>query len=207
MLLLDIPITKPVRTAEPTLQQEPVTLAEARRQCGVGEWIDYHDETFKTLIPAARAMVENDTGIVCYTGSFTQKWTEWGSDVIELADLRPITSITSIAYLDTDGASQTLATTVYQLETGNVKQFIRLKYNQSWPSLRGDINGITITYVAGYASVQAIPPMVKQAVLLAILVAWNEANGEVNSQGIQSVDATRLAYERVVNILSRRTYP
>lgn len=195
-----IPISKPVRTTEPTLLQEPVTVAEARRQCRIADAIDYHDPELRALIVAAREMVENDTGLVCYTGSFTQKFTDWQGDVIELADLRPVTSITSIVYLDTDGASQTLATSVYQLETGNVKQFVRLKYNQIWPSLRGDINGITITYVAGYASVAAIPAMLKNAVLLKLHIEWMLKNE-------QDVSDAEEAYARCLTRLSRRTYP
>lgn len=195
-----IPISKPVRTTAPTLEQEPVTVAEARRQCRIADAIDYHDQELRLLIAAAREMVENDTGLVCYTGSFTQKFTDWGSDVIELADLRPVTSVTSIAYLDTDGTSQTLATSVYQLETANVKQFIRLKYSQYWPALRGDINGITVTMVAGYASVSAIPLMVKQAVLLKLHIEWMLKNE-------QDVGDAEEAYARCLTRLSRRTYP
>lgn len=193
-----IPISKPVRTTEPTLAQEPVTVEEARRQCGIADGIDYHDETLKILIPAAREQVENDTGIVCYTGTFTKKFHDWND--LDLSDLRPITSITSIAYLDTDGASQTLATSVYQLETANVKQFVRLKYNQSWPSLRGDINGITITYVAGYATVAAVPKVVKQAVLLRLHCEWMLKNEQDPSD-------QEAGYARHLNRLSRRSYP
>lgn len=196
-----LPISKPVRTTEPTLAQEPVSLAEARRQCGIADGITYHDETLAILIPAAREMVENDTGIVCYTGTFTQKFTDWPSgELLELADLRPVTSITSIAYLDTNGTSQPLDASVYQLETAAVKQYVRLKYNQIWPSLRGDINGITITYVAGYATVAAVPKTVKQAVLLKLHVEWLLKNEQDPSE-------QEMGYVRVLNRLSRRTYP
>lgn len=196
-----IPISKPVRVAAPTLLQEPVTVAEARRQCRIGDAIDYHDQELASLIVAAREMVENDTGIVCYTGSFTYAMSEWpDADFFDLPDMRPITSITSIAYIDTGGTSQTLATSVYQLETGNVKQFVRLKYSQNWPALRGDINGITVTLVAGYATVLAVPLMVKQAVRLKLHCQWMLAN---------ELDATKQeeGYERVINRLGRRTYP
>ena len=196
-----IPISKPVRTTAPTLQQEPVTVAEARKQCRIADSITYHDEELAALIQSAREMVENDTGIVCYTGSHTYQMTEWpDGDLFELPDTRPVTSITSITYLDTDGTSQTLATTVYQLQTGAVKQFVRLKYGQSWPALRGDIHGITVTFVAGYATVLAVPPMVKLAVLLKLHCEWllkNELDATTQEEG----------YARVVNRLSRRTYP
>jgi uncharacterized phiE125 gp8 family phage protein len=193
-----LPISKPVRTTAPTLLQEPVTVAEARRQCRIADAIAYHDEELAALIAAAREMVENDTGIVCYTGSFTQKFTDWSG--VDLADVRPVTSITSIAYLDGDGTSQTLSTDVYQLETASVKQFVRLKYGQNWPTTRGDTNGITVTYVAGYATVAAVPQMVKLAVLLKLHCEWllkNELDATTQEEG----------YVRVINRLGRRTYP
>jgi uncharacterized phiE125 gp8 family phage protein len=193
-----LPISKPVRTTAPTLLQEPVTVAEARRQCRIADAIAYHDEELAALIAAAREMVENDTGIVCYTGSFTQKFTDWSG--VDLADVRPVTSITSIAYLDGDGTSQTLSTDVYQLETASVKQFVRLKYGQNWPTTRWDTNGITVTYVAGYATVAAVPQMVKLAVLLKLHCEWllkNELDATTQEEG----------YVRVINRLGRRTYP
>jgi uncharacterized phiE125 gp8 family phage protein len=193
-----LPISKPVRTTAPTLLQEPVTVSEARRQCRIADAISYHDEELAALIAAAREMVENDTGIVCYTGSFTQKFTDWSG--VDLADVRPVTSITSITYLDGDGTSQTLSTDVYQLETASVKQFVRLKYGQNWPATRGDTNGITVTYVAGYATVAAVPQMVKLAVLLKLHCEWllkNELDATTQEEG----------YVRVVNRLGRRTYP
>jgi uncharacterized phiE125 gp8 family phage protein len=193
-----LPISKPVRTTAPTLLQEPVTVAEARRQCRIADAIAYHDEELAALIAAAREMVENDTGIVCYTGSFTQKFTDWSG--VDLADVRPVTSITSIAYLDGDGTSQTLSTDVYQLETASVKQFVRLKYGQNWPTTRGDTNGITVTYVAGYATVAAVPQMVKLAVPLKLHCEWllkNELDATTQEEG----------YVRVINRLGRRTYP
>jgi uncharacterized phiE125 gp8 family phage protein len=193
-----LPISKPVRTTAPTLLQEPVTVSEARRQCRIADAISYHDEELAALIAAAREMVENDTGIVCYTGSFTQKFTDWSG--VDLADVRPVTSITSIVYLDGDGTSQTLSTDVYQLETASVKQFVRLKYGQNWPTTRGDTNGITVTYVAGYATVAAVPQMVKLAVLLKLHCEWllkNELDATTQEEG----------YVRVINRLGRRTYP
>lgn len=195
------PISKAVRSSEPTFAQEPVGLDQARAQCSLGD-NTFHDPLLVNLITAARAQVEQDTGLVAYTGTFTYKMTDWPyGDVFALDDVRPVTSITSIAYLDTDGASQTLATTVYQLETAAVKQFVRLKYSQNWPAIRGDINGITVTFVAGHASVAAIPQRFKQACLL-LINHWFENRGVMGSNA-----ELPLAYSALVNALGRRNYP
>lgn len=195
------PISKAVRTTEPTLYQEPVTVDEARVQCDLGG-NSAHDDKFKRWIPAARAQVEQDTGLVCFTGTFTMKMTEWPyEDWFAIDELRPVTSITSITYLDGDGTSQTLATTVYAFESSGVKQFVRLKYGQTWPATRGDINGITVTFVAGYATVLDIPQRLKQACLL-LITHWFENRGVIGDGG-----ELPMAYSALVNSLGRRTYP
>jgi hypothetical protein len=62
------------------------------------------------------------------------------------------------------------------------------------------LNGITVTLVAGYSTVAAVPQRVKQAVLLQLHIQWLLENGEDASdqQG---------AYERMIAGLRRGTYP
>lgn len=193
------PVSRAVRSAEPTV--EPVTVDEARAQCSLGQ-NTAHDELLSGIIVAARQQVEQDTGLVAYTGTFTEKMTEWPwGDVFELGEVRPVTAITSITYVDGDGTTQTLSTSVYAFESSGVKQFVRLKYGQTWPAIRGDINGITVTFVAGHASRAAIPQRFKQAVLL-LVNHWFENRGVVGSGG-----ELPLAYQALINSLGRKTYP
>jgi uncharacterized phiE125 gp8 family phage protein len=178
-----------------------VTLEQAKTQVGVAGDIGSHNELLERLIAAAREQVENDTGIVCYTGTFTWKQTSFpGSDIWELPDIRPVSSISGITYIDTAGDSQTLSASVYGLQADAVTPYIGLKYQQSWPTLRSDLNGITVTLVAGYSTIAAVPQRVKQAVLLQLHIQWLLENGEDASdqQG---------AYERMIAGLRRGTYP
>lgn len=199
------PITRPIRTTAPTLTQEPVTLAEARKQCEIGDSISDHDPHLSLLIRTAREQVENDTGIVCYTGEHTFKMTDWGDgELIELRSIRPVTAIGSITYVDGSGIVTTWGSSNYQLETSTVVPVIRLAYASTWPALRGDINGITITLTAGYATVLAIPGMVKLACLL-LINHWFENRGIV-SLGTISPEIS-MTYNALINRLSRSTYP
>jgi len=199
------PISDVIRTTEPTFEQEPLSLAEAKMQCGVAIDVDYHDPLLRQIISAARQQVENDTGIVCYTGSHTWKFTDWPCDsYLEIPGKRPVTSITSITYVDTDGNTQTWGSSNYVLDTAGVKPFIRLAYATDWPSIRGDINGITVTLIAGYATVAAVPQRIKQACLL--LVNHWFANRDTVSVGTISPDIS-LTYDALVGGLSRRSYP
>ena len=72
----------------------------------------------------------------------------------------PIQSVTSIKYVDTNGAEQTLAVDQYLLTNGGE---VVLAHNVSWPSLRGDAEGVRVRYVAGF---ETVPAAITQAVLL-----------------------------------------
>lgn len=200
-----LPTSRPIRTTEPTAAQEPITLDEAKKQCEIAAEVDYHDDYLRRLITAAREQVENDTGLVCYTGSFTWKQTQFPcGEVWELPDVRPVTAITSITYVDTAGATQTWGSGNYTLHTGAVTQFIGLAYGASWPTVRGDLNGITVTLVAGYASAAAVPQRVKQACLY-LVNHWFVSRDTV-SIGTISPDIA-MTYDSLIAGLRRASYP
>ena len=202
-MLTCLPPTSPIRTTEPTLAQEPVTVAEARRQCRIGDGIDYHDEELSGLIPAARRQVEKDAILVFYTGSFTWTITAFSSgQFLEIDGVRPVTAISSIAYIDTAGDSQTWASSNYSLKEFHRKHSaVALTYGNSWPSVRGDVNGITITLTAGYSSVLAMPPEAKVAVKLALHVQWL-----LNMGMFAEAESQQTAYERQIELLRPEVY-
>jgi uncharacterized phiE125 gp8 family phage protein len=194
------PATRPIRVTEPTFLQEPVSIVEARKQVGLGEDVDYHDEDLKLDIAAARDQVEHDTGVICYTGAFTWKLTEFPCvDYIPIHGVRPVTAIGSIAYVDTSGNTQTWSNSYWSLSTGSLVPLIQLGYAQVWPVVRGDIEGITITLTAGYASVAVIPAKIKAAVKLKLHELWKLRMGE-------DTESTVSGYERLVNLIRRDDY-
>lgn len=192
------PITKAVRTTEPTFVQEPLDTAAARSQCN----LTHDPPELLEWIVAARRQVERDAALVCYTGTFTSKRDQFGwLDRFELPDIRPITSITSITYLDTAGATQTLDASSYVLSTSAIMPYVRLAYGESWPSVRGDGDGITVTFVAGHASVAVIPAEVKTAVKLALHVMFLQ-----QSEQFAEAERQQKAYERQIALIRRETY-
>lgn len=82
----------------------------------------------------------------------------------------PPTSITSVKYLDENGTEQTLASNQYVLTNAGK---LELAYNVSWPNIRGDVEGVRIRYVVGYAT---LPPAILAAILLMVgdLYAFRE---------------------------------
>ena len=87
----------------------------------------------------------------------------------------PVTGITSVKTVDSAGTEQTMSSSDYLLTNGGE---LVLAHNASWPSQRGDTEGVRIRYAAGYAT---LPPSILSAVLLMVgdLYANRETVGEV----------------------------
>lgn len=85
----------------------------------------------------------------------------------------PISEVASVKYIDSDGVEQTVDDATYTL-TGDGN--LVLAYNQSWPSHRGDAEGVRIQYEAGF---EETPSAVIAAVLIMVadLYKNRESNG------------------------------
>ena len=186
------PVARAVRQAVPTF--EPVGLREAKKQVAVAQSIDLHDEQLGFLIKTAREKVEHDTGIIASTGSFVLALDCWpySEDFLKIRE-RPITSITSIAYLDTAGASQTWSSANYAIDTA--RNVIWRAYDVSWPDTRSTRNAVTVTFVAGYSTPLTVMQRFKQAMLLFIQSEWTGTR------------ENEPAYEALIASMMRNTYP
>lgn len=81
----------------------------------------------------------------------------------------PLSSITSITYLDSAGASQTLATTYYKIDISDpAGGRITLKNGQTWPSTYSEADAVVVRLMAGWADPNSIPERVKQGLVLSI---------------------------------------
>ena len=122
------------------------------------------EELIGKHITAARAYVEDYTGTRLITQTLTLRTDDWAD--LENLPVAPVQSITSITYVDTDGATQTLATTVYEARLYGLEPSVVLKYNQTWPTIRMG-SQITVTAVVGYGGAgSSVPPAVIQAMKL-----------------------------------------
>jgi uncharacterized phiE125 gp8 family phage protein len=151
----------------------PVTLAEAKAQC----LIDHSDRDteLQRYIAAATEYCEgicNQTFIqrerVAYFQGFCDPRT--GSRVKLELPWPPLVSVTSVKYLDTAGAEQTLSSSVYRVHTGDdLRGYVELLPSQSWPSTYGVSDDVWITCQAGYGSSPSdVPETVRQAILLMV---------------------------------------
>lgn len=141
------------RTSDPTA--EPVELSAVKAALRIDHNND--DSELTSLISVARRAVERDTRRSLITQTWTLKLDEWPWPVIRLP-MPPIQSVTSITYVDADGSTQTWSSDEYDVFTNDEPAVIALAYEKTWPTLRGDRRGITVTYTAGYGGTHASVP-------------------------------------------------
>lgn len=111
----------------------------------------YDDAVLAGFIVAARELAEAFTGRAFVTQTIEVKFDAFpNSDVIQLPR-SPAASVTSLTYVDTAGATQTMAGADYVLDGNSEPARLALAYGKSWPSTRAQMNAITLTYVAGQA--------------------------------------------------------
>lgn len=83
--------------------------------------------------------------------------------------LPPLSSVTSVKYVDGNGTTQTLSSTAYDVVTPTDEPgYITPAFSETWPTARSQHNAVTIRFVAGYASGDAVPDTVKAAIKLVL---------------------------------------
>jgi uncharacterized phiE125 gp8 family phage protein len=193
---MPIELTRPTIVTGPTI--EPLTLAEAKKQCELSSSDTAHDDHLSLLIQAAREQWEHDTDSCCMTQTLYVNANRF-SEEIELPT-RPITSITSIQYYDDNNTLQTVSASVYSLNPS--EREIELQYQQTWPTTTDRWDAVKITYVAGYANVASVPAIHKAAMRL-LVGHYFENRDMLMSDAMQ----TMRAYEALVNKFMRSSYP
>lgn len=79
----------------------------------------------------------------------------------------PVQSVDLVEYVDTNGATQTLVATEYQVDLGNRFRKARIveAYNKTYPSTRVQMNAVTVTFTAGYgADWNSVPDTIKTTI-------------------------------------------
>lgn len=178
---------------------EPITRTQAKKQLELSSETT-HDDQVDLLIQAAREQWEHDTDSCCMAQTWKVNFEAADDDEIYLPK-RPVASITSVKYYDTDNTQQTLSSSVYGLDAAC--RSVRLKHLQDWPAAVLDRwDAWEITYVCGYASAALVPAIAKQAMLL-LVAHYFENRDMIMGEALQSMPV----YEALVRRFMRSSYP
>lgn len=105
----------------------------------------------------------------------------------------PLIEVESVQYVDPDGVTQTLATSVYDVVTtrGPFAQrgMIRLAEGQSWPSTQVRPDAVTVTYRTGYVTAGSpeevsVPVALNRARLLIIKDLYESRGSKTLGTGV-----------------------
>lgn len=166
-------------------QAEPLTTAEAKSHLRVD--IDTEDTLIASYVKAAREWVEDTGALACITQTLAMRLDffpgmrgcdpdrvdrHWSDRYAIELPRAPVASVSSIAYVDAAGATQTLSSTLYQVSLGGRRLPARIlpAYGQTWPVTRDQMDAVVVTFVAGYgAAGSAVPEAIRH--LMRLLVA------------------------------------
>lgn len=150
---------------------EPVTLDEVKQHARILYSDD--DEVFYRFIGTAREAAEE----ALQRGLLTQTWQlalDWFYPVMFLPMAAPLqndplatpSTAPIVQYYDTNGTLQTLAPTVYTVDTTSRPGSIVRAANQVWPPVQMDraASRVLITYVVGWTSADLVPARIKQGI-------------------------------------------
>ncbi len=140
---------------------EPVTLAEAKLWCRVDDDDTSQDAMLLLLIKAVRERAEELTGRAFAQRTLELRLDAFPDGVIELP-FPPLQSVTSISHIDSSGALQTSGSpTDFQEDLTSEPGRVAPLTGTAWPSTQEVLNAVRVRYVAGYATVNAIPKLAR----------------------------------------------
>jgi uncharacterized phiE125 gp8 family phage protein len=147
---------------------EPLSLADLKIQLRVESTVTDEDFLISALIESARGWAETQQ----HRALITQTWDMTLDGFPSCRELEipkpPLQSITSITYTDTDGDSQTWASSNYIVDASRHPGRVALAYDKSWPSTRNIINAVTVRFIAGYGNPNDVPSETRSAMRLLI---------------------------------------
>lgn len=157
-----------------TVANEPVTLIEAKEHLSIDRTIVHHDNMIQRLIIAARQRIEQISNRALVTQTWDFFLDRFPSNAWAIAvPLPPLQSVTSVKYIDVDGAQQTWTSTLFKVDTASSPGRIVPVFGEVYPSIRLEINAVEVRFVAGNTSGTTLPQVYKQAMLL-LISAWFE---------------------------------
>lgn len=154
---------------------EPLTTAEGKKHLEIDSSVTAHDTFIASLITATRIYAERYTNRALINTTFDLFLDQFppGDETI-LLPRAPLSSVTSVTYVDGDGASQTWSSSAYDVSASREPGRVRLAYSENYPATRDQADAVTVRFVGGYgATASSVPQPIKQAMLL-LLGHWFE---------------------------------
>lgn len=153
---------------------EPISLSEARLFLKIDSDATDEDDLITDMIQTARENCEHELG---GQSLLLQTW-EVVLDAFPAAEIElgmpsvtPIGSqaaIESITYIDTNGDSQTLSSSLYTIDADSPPGWVLPAVDTTWPATMDCANAVRVRYTMGSALASSLPKSIKSWMLLRI---------------------------------------
>lgn len=175
--------------AAPVDQAHILTLIRA-----IVGWLDGKDGILGRALVTQTWDLKMDAFPGCRTSETGYCGSAAAADAIRVP-LPPLQSVTSIGYVDSAGATQTLAASKYTVDTASLPARIVPVYGETWPSTRDEVDAVTVRFVAGYAGDGAspedlranVPTAIKQAIKILVAEAYQHREASVVGQAVAAM--------------------
>jgi len=161
---------------------EPVSLADAKTHLRVDD--DDSNDLIVALIGAARQHVETVTGRALCTQTWDVLFDEFPDDDPLWLPKAPLQSVTSVGYIDGNGATQTWSSANYTVDApaGPHAQRGRIypNYGGLYPLTQAIPNAVTVRCISGYGSTAATVPGPIRAAMKLLIGHWFESREAVS---------------------------
>lgn len=163
------------RTAKPTALA--ISLKEIRDYLGLDDASE--NEILTRCVREATDVIEERFSIAVMSQTWKLSMRSWfdsrywraGYCAFQIPPRPPFGSVSSIAYIDQNGDSQTWteSSSGYQINTVGDRIYIKPAYNVEWPELReSDFDAVVVTHTCGASSQDNVDHNVKWAIKSAV---------------------------------------
>jgi uncharacterized phiE125 gp8 family phage protein len=182
---------------------EPVSVTELKSQLRITN--STQDTMLLALTKAARQHVEDYLRYSIITATWELYLDEFPpSGECIWIQKSPVTSITFLKYINSDGVLTTLIeNTDFVSDYNSLPACIYEAYNQMWPIPRLIKNSVIVRFVAGYANAAAVPEQIKQAILMLASSLYENPSDEVTGTQVNQINLTS---ERLLRPLRAMRY-
>lgn len=174
-------------TVKTAATAEPVTVAAARRQCGISGSDSSQDPQLEMLIAAARLHVEKRCSIRLPKQVILAPCDGF-SDFARVPHA-PVMRIIAATYSDSEGTTQALDETVYEARLDGLQPAIVLGFRRAWPSIRPG-SRVIVEMEVGF---DPVPKDIEAALLLIVQSNFVFARPDLlkRSETVEGVGATQ----------------
>jgi uncharacterized phiE125 gp8 family phage protein len=181
----------------------PVTLEEIKSHLRLNASDTTHDANLTLLAEAAAERLEQDIDRQLINATYLQTQFDWNGKNGEIKlRSRAVSNVASVVYVDEDGVTQTLDSAAYIFDQARGSLFPAP--GTDWPCVQPDNpSAISISFTAGYGDdADCMPRLFKTAMLLGVGKWFFDPAQEGSALHSQEV-----AYEKIVTLLMRSSYP